>query len=292
MLEHPPYRETRTVARRLVVTFGLAIAVALAAAAGWQPPAASAQANAKGAHGHEAHEAHWSYEDGSGEVGPARWGELPGNAPCSVGHRQSPIALVSSGPGAATPATTPVDSFAYQPSRISLVNNGHTVQEEYEPGSSLSEAGVTYTLRQFHFHAPSEHTVDGVSFPLEMHLVHLDAAGKPALVVGVLVKEGRPNPAFDALFARLPQHSGEKIEPAGGKVDAARILPANRSFFDYDGSLTTPPCTEGVRWRVMRQPIEMSAAQIQVFRSIAHLAHTNRPIQPANGRDVTLISQP
>ena len=290
MLEHPPYRESRTVARKFVVAFGLAIAVALAAAAGWQSPAASAQANA--AHGHEAHEAHWSYADGSGEVGPARWGELPGNGTCSVGTRQSPIALVSSGPGAATPATSPLDAFTYKPSRISLVNNGHTVQQDYDPGSSVSEAGVAYTLRQFHFHAPSEHTLDGQSFPLELHLVHLDAAGKPALVVGVLVKEGRSNPAFDALFARLPQHSGEKIEPAGGKVDAAKILPANRSFFDYDGSLTTPPCSEGIRWRVMRQPIEMSAAQIQVFRSIAHLAHTNRPIQPANGRDVTLISQP
>jgi carbonic anhydrase len=166
------------------------------------------------------------------------------------------------------------------------------VQEEYEPGSSVAEAGVTYTLRQFHFHAPSEHTVDGQSFPLEMHFVHMDGGGKPALVVGVLVKEGRSNAAFDALFARLPQNSGEKIEPAGGKVEAAKILPADRSHFVYDGSLTTPPCSEGIRWRVMRQPIEMSAAQIQVFRSIAHLAHSNRPIQPANGRDVTLISQP
>jgi carbonic anhydrase len=289
MAEYPASRESGPVGRTLMVTIGLAIAVALAAFAGLQPPAASAQANGKEAHGHEAH---WSYEDGSGTVGPARWGELPGNGPCSAGLRQSPIALVSSGPGAATPATSPHDAFTYKPSRISLVNNGHTVQQDYDPGSSVSESGVAYALRQFHFHAPSEHTLDGQSFPIEMHLVHLDAAGKPALVVGVLVKEGRSNPAFDALFARLPQHTGEKIEPAGGKVDAAKILPANRSFFDYDGSLTTPPCSEGVRWRMMRQPIEMSPAQIQVFRSIAHLAHTNRPIQPANGRDVTLISQP
>jgi carbonic anhydrase len=291
MLESPASRESRTPARTLLVALGLATAVALAAAAGGQAPAASKQTkpNAKPGHGHEAH---WSYEDGSGEVGPAHWAELPGNAPCSAGRHQSPIALVSSGAGAATPAAGPQDVFSYKPSRISLVNNGHTVQEDYDPGSSVSEGGVVYTLRQFHFHAPSEHTLDGRSFPLEMHLVHLDAAGKPALVVGVLVKEGRSNSDFDVLFARLPQHSGEKVEPAGGKVEAAHLLPADRSHFVYDGSLTTPPCSEGVRWRVMRQPIEMSAAQIEVFRAVPHLQHTNRPLQPANGRTVSLVAQP
>ena len=237
-----------------------------------------------------AHEKHWAYEDGSDEAGPSQWGELAGDEACSAGQRQSPIALATSGEGAALAGAGPQDAFAYKPSKISLVNNGHTVQETYESGSSLSEGGVTYSLAQFHFHSPSEHTLDGQSFPLEIHLVHTDSAGKPALVVGLLVKEGRDNAALDTVFASLPKASGDKGEPAGATVDAAALLPADRSHFAYDGSLTTPPCTEGIRWRVMRQSIEMSAAQIQAYRSLPHLMQTNRPIQPANGRAVTLIA--
>ena len=237
------------------------------------------------------HERHWAYEDGPAEAGPAHWGELFGDEACSAGQRQSPIALATSGEGAAAAATEPQDAFAYKPSKISLVNNGHTIQETYESGSSLSEGGAAYSLAQFHFHSPSEHTLDGQSFPLEIHLVHTDAARKPALVVGLLVKEGRDNTALDAVFANLPKARGDKSEPAAAPaVDASALLPADRSHFAYDGSLTTPPCTEGIRWRVMRQPIEMSAAQIEAYRSLPHLMQTNRPVQQANGRAVTLIA--
>lgn len=238
-----------------------------------------------------AHEKHWAYEDGAEEVGPKHWGDLPGNQPCSIGKRQSPVALATSGPGSATAATEPHEAFAYKPSKISLVNNGHTVQETYEAGSSISEGAVKYSLAQFHFHAPSEHTLDGKSFPLEIHFVHTDAAGKPALVVGVFVREGARNAALDAAFANLPKAAGQKSEPAGA-VDASALLPADSSHFAYDGSLTTPPCSEGIRWRVMRQPIEMSAAQIDAFRKLPHLSHTNRPIQPGNGRTVGLVAGP
>jgi len=237
------------------------------------------------------HAKHWAYEDGSGTVGPAHWSSIPGNEPCGAGKRQSPIALVSAGAAASSSAELH-DTFGYKPSKISLVNNGHTVQATYDPGSSLSEGGATYSLAQFHFHAPSEHTLDGWSLPLEIHLVHLDAAGKPALVVGLLVKEGRANPALAAVFANLPKHEGDKVEPAGATVDASAMFPADRSHFAYDGSLTTPACSEGIRWRVMRQPIEMSASQIQAYRSLPHLGHTNRPIQLANGRTVALVAEP
>jgi carbonic anhydrase len=237
-----------------------------------------------------AEEKHWAYEDGPAEASPAHWGELAGDQACSTGQRQSPIAIATSGEGAAAAAAEPQDAFTYKPSKISVVNNGHTVQETYESGSSLSEGGVAYSLAQFHFHSPSEHTVDGQSFPIEIHLVHTDAAGKPALVVGILVKEGQENAALATVFANLPKEKGDKSEPAGATVDAAALLPADRSHFAYDGSLTTPPCTEGIRWRVMRQPIEMSAAQIQAYRSLPHLMQTNRPIQQANGRAVALIA--
>lgn len=239
----------------------------------------------------EHHAKHWAYEDGTATLGPEHWSSIPGNEPCSAGKRQSPIALVTGGTPTSSSGTFH-DTFAYGRSKISLVNNGHTVQAGYDPGSSLSEGGASYSLAQFHFHAPSEHTLDGRSYPLEIHLVHLDSAGKPALVVGVLVKEGKANAALDAVFASLPKHEGEKSAPAGATVDASALLPADRSHFAYDGSLTTPSCSEGIRWRVMRQPIEMSPSQIEAFRSLPHLGHTNRPIQLANGRVVTLVSEP
>jgi len=250
-------------------------------------PPASAQAGHTEAAG-EHHAKHWAYEDGPSTVGPEHWSTIAGNGQCSA-KRQSPTALASN---AASASGDLLDTFAYRPSRVSLVNNGHTVQAGYDAGSSVSEGGAAYTLAQFHFHAPSEHTLDGRSYPLEIHLVHLDGAGKPALVVGVFVKEGRANAALESVFQNLPKHEGEKSEPAGATVDAAALLPADRSHFAYDGSLTTPPCSEGIRWRVMRQPIEMSASQIAAYRSLPHLAHTNRPVQPGNGRVVNLISQP
>jgi len=286
-LSHQAAWKRRRLLRRLV--FGLAPALLLVMAAGCRQEASTPAPETKAAPA-AAHEKHWAYEDGAAEAGPTHWGELAGDEACSSGQRQSPIALATSGDGAAASAAEPQDAFAYKPSKISLVNNGHTVQETCESGSTLSEGGATYSLAQFHFHSPSEHTIDGQSFPLEIHLVHTDAAGKPALVVGILVQEGRDNAALDAVFANLPKASGDKSEPAGATVDAGALLPPDRSHFAYDGSLTTPPCTEGIRWRVMRQPIEMSAAQIQAYRSLPHLMQTNRPIQAANGRAVTLIA--
>jgi carbonic anhydrase len=287
-----PVGRRRSGALSALMCVAAAVTLDITVAARHREPAAPAP---QAAAAHEAaHEKHWAYEDGLAEIGPAHWGELAGNAPCSTGQRQSPIALTTAGGTAAAPAAEPHESFSYKPSRISLVNNGHTVQQSYDNGSSLSEGGgVTYSLAQFHFHSPSEHTLNGQSFPLEIHLVHLDSSGKPALVVGLLVKEGRENPALDAVFANLPKMRGQKSEPAGGvTVDAAALLPGDRAHFAYDGSLTTPPCSEGIRWRVMRQPIEMSAAQISAYRSLPHLGHTNRPVQPTRGRAVTLIAGP
>ena len=130
---------------------------------------------------------HWGYEDSAESVGPAKWGTLPGDETCGTGKQQTPINVVT---GAAKPQDLPDLVFGYKPSHLAMLNNGHTEQMTYDAGSTLGRVGSkeTWTLAQFHFHAPSEHTVDGTSYPLEVHFVHVDAAGKHARVVGVCIK--------------------------------------------------------------------------------------------------------
>jgi carbonic anhydrase len=234
---------------------------------------------------------HWGYEDSAESVGPAKWGTLPGDETCGTGKQQTPINVVT---GAAKPQDLPDLVFGYKPSHLAMLNNGHTEQMTYDAGSTLGRVGSkeTWTLAQFHFHAPSEHTVDGASFPMEVHLVHVDAAGKPAAVVGVFIKAGRENAGLARAFQTLPAKSGDKSEPAGATVNAGSLLPADRTFFTYTGSLTTPPCTEGITWYVLKTPIEMSPAQIGAFTKLEHLGHTNRPIQSLGGRVVMVDSTP
>jgi len=234
---------------------------------------------------------HWAYEDHGDEVGPAKWGTLPGNAACASGKQQTPINLVA---GTAKAQDLPDLVFGYKPSKLSIINNGHTVQMTYDAGSTLARTGSadTSTLAQFHFHAPSEHTVDGASFPMEAHLVHVNPAGKPVAVVGVFIKAGKENAGLTKAFQDLPAKSGDKRAPAGATIDARALLPADKTFFTYPGSLTTPPCTEGLTWYVFKTPIEMSPAQIGAFTTLEHLGHTNRPIQSLGGRVVLVDSTP
>ena len=238
-----------------------------------------------------AHEKHWGYEDGKESVGPEKWGTLPGDGTCAAGKRQAPINVRA---GVATPRDLPNLVFAYKPSHLSIANNGHTEQVTYDTGSSLSLVGGkdTWTLAQFHFHAPSEHQVDGTSYPLEMHLVHVDAAGKPAVVVGVFIRAGQENAALARAFQNLPAKAGEKVDRPSEIIEAGAVLPADKTFFTYTGSLTTPPCTEDITWYVLKTPIEMSKAQIAAFTTLEHLGHTNRPIQGLAGRVVLVDSTP
>ena len=240
---------------------------------------------------HGAQAKHWAYEEHGDEIGPAKWGTLPGNAACATGKQQTPINLVA---GVAKPQDLPNLIFGYKPSSLSMINNGHTVQMTYAAGSTLGRTGSTdsSTLAQFHFHAPSEHTLDGASFPMEAHLVHVDAGGKPVAVVGVFIKAGSENAGLAKAFRNLPAKSGDKSAPAGATIDAHVLLPADRTFFTYPGSLTTPPCTEGLTWYVFKTPIEMSPAQIDAFTKLEHLGHTNRPIQSLGGRVVVVDSTP
>jgi carbonic anhydrase len=232
------------------------------------------------------HELHWAYESAGDAIGPAGWGSLAGDVVCATGTKQSPVALASS---AAKPAPDSL-SFAYGPTPLRIKNNGHTQQVDVEPGRSIELNGVSYTLLQFHFHSPSEHTLDGKRFPLEMHLVHAGADGNPAVVVGVLFEEGAANAALAPFFANLPKTKGSAA-PAGLTIDPAAILPASHSFLHYSGSLTTPPCSEGIRWFVLSTPVTVSAEQVKAYVATG-LDHTNRPLQPLGERAVLVGGKP
>ena len=215
----------------------------------------------------------WGYE---GPGGPKYWGSLkPAFAVCASGTRQSPLDLAG-----ATVSDLSHLAFDYTPSPITIFNNGHTVQVDYAPGSALVVDGVRYDLLQFHFHHASEHAVNGVRFPLEMHLVHRNATGALA-VVGVFFEAGGVNAALETLWSHLPSEAGPRTVVAG-EVDAAALLPERRTSWRYVGSLTTPPCTEGVAWIVMTDPVALSSEQIEAFRAI--FPDNARPMQALNGR--------
>ena len=221
--------------------------------------------------------AHWSYE---GEEGPSHWGQLADEyVMCSKGLNQSPIDLVAD-----VHTELPELEFEYySQSRIDEVNNGHTIQQNIEPGSFLKipQRGISVELKQFHFHSPSEHTIEGKSFAMELHFVHVDENGA-ILVVGVLIDEGDEHPVLKQLWAFMPEKAGETSEQAIG-IEETNLLPTTREYFTYGGSLTTPPCSEGVKWVVLKTPIEASAEQIATFKERMGPT-TNRPVQPHNAR--------
>ncbi|HXV77868.1 MAG TPA: carbonic anhydrase family protein [Candidatus Polarisedimenticolaceae bacterium] len=228
---------------------------------------------------------HWDYGT---EHGPSAWGELsPDYAACGTGRSQSPIdisASVATGLPALAAQYRPVTlSIVHQEHKADEINTGHTIQVNYPAADTLTVGDEAYALVQYHFHSPSEHAVAGRHFPMEMHLVHRTSDGKLA-VVGVFIAEGAANPAFDPVWANLPAEKGDEQQLEHVTVDVDRLLPADRTTYRYDGSLTTPPCSEGVKWFVMTTPIEMSAEQIGRFRAIVD--GNNRPVQPLNGRAI------
>ena len=226
-------------------------------------------------HSHAGHE--WSYE---GEQGPTHWGDVKSDyAVCKTGKNQSPIDITS-----ATKADLPPIEFVYKPSLLKMINNGHSIQVNYAEGSSISVAGKSYQLVQFHFHHPSEEKINGKSFEMVAHLVHKNAEGNLA-VVAVLIKKGQANKFIDTLWAHLPKEEGKEEAVANVNIDASELLPSQRGYYTFTGSLTTPPCSEGVTWFVMKTPVEMSDAQIVKF---AHIYKNNaRPVQPLNNRVIS-----
>ena len=217
---------------------------------------------------------HWTYE---GDTGPQYWGDLDASyAACGVGTSQSPVDI---------PLDAPMDAGevvpAYTDSALRIVNNGHAIQVDYDEGSFVEIAGSTWELDQFHLHSPSEHTIAGENAAMEMHLVHSDADGSLA-VVGVLLVEGADNPAFAPVWDNMPADEGDPVTVEGITINATDLLPADPDYYGYVGSLTTPPCTEGVPWHVLSTPVELSDEQITRFRAIHD--GTNRPTQALNER--------
>lgn len=218
-----------------------------------------------------------------GEEGPDHWSTISPDYAACAGAAQSPIDIAK-----AAPQDLANLAFHYQPSKVNILNNGHTVQVNYDPGSYIELDSVRYDLAQFHFHDPSEHTINGQPAAAELHLVHKSADGKTA-VVGVLIKVGAENPAFKAVWDNLPASSGP-VQTVNAEVNAAAMLPAVQTTFRYTGSLTTPPCTEGVKWNVMVNTIELSQAQLDAFTKI--IEGNNRPVQPLNGRPLVEDNTP
>lgn len=217
---------------------------------------------------------HWTY---SGETGPDSWGDLAdGFSQCKTGHMQSPIDL-----GAADIQGQINVRTAYRPGTLSVLNNGHTIQVNFPEGSILSSGISRYKLVQVHFHTPSEETIYGVPYPMVAHFVHADHAGNLA-VLGVLFQEGAHNPELDKIIKAAPRSEAPARLVEGVTLDPAQLLPGELAVWRYDGSLTTPPCSEGVRWHVAMQPVAASAAQIAAIHAI--IGDNARPIQPRHGR--------
>ena len=220
-------------------------------------------------------EAHWTY---SGERGPDNWAKLtPENSACA-GKNQSPINLT----GFIKAELKPIQ-FAYRSGEAEILNNGHTIQVNHAAGSNIRVEGVRFELKQFHFHAPSENRIEGKSYPMELHLVHADKDGNLA-VVAVMFREGRESKALARLWPLMPKGVGEKVG-LPTSFAATSLLPANRSHYRFDGSLTTPPCSEGVRWLVMKNAVTASKDQLEAFSHVIHHPN-NRPVQQVNARTV------
>ncbi len=231
---------------------------------------AAAEAHRAGSDGHDVH---WAY---GGDTGPDSWGMLkPDFKTCMLGKRQSPIDIRDG----IRVQLEPIQ-FDYRATPFKVIDNGHTVQVNLEPGNSITVLGRRYDLVQFHFHRPSEERINGRQFDMVAHLVHKNSEGKLA-VVAVLMDQGTAHPMVQLVWNSLPLEKGME-QPSPVMMDMNLMLPEQRQYYTYMGSLTTPPCSEGVLWMVMKQPANLSRDQINVFARMYPM--NARPIQSAAGR--------
>ena len=229
-----------------------------------------------GSAAHAAEGAHWTYK---GHGGPVEWGSMDSAfASCKLGKLQSPIDIVG-----AKPAKLPPIKFNYQPSALKIIDNGHTIQINYAPGSFIVVGGVRYELVQFHFHRPSEEKIAGKSHEMVAHLVHKNAEGKLA-VVAVLIDKGGASELIGTLWKNIPHEKEKEATIDGTRIDVTQLLPENKDYYTFQGSLTTPPCSEGVTWFVLKAPVKIADAEIAAFAKIYPL--NARPVQPLNGRTI------
>lgn len=240
-------------------------------------PADQEKARQDSAHakaGKPEHEKHWGYE---GKEGPDHWGEV--DAICQKGKAQSPVNLDVS----LTHKSKELH-FHYRPTKLDVVNNGHTVQVKADSGSYIEVDGMRYQLDQFHVHTPSEHTLHGRTLGGEVHLVHKDEGSGRSAVVGIWLDEDSSleHDALDAFWSHLLTKVGEV--KSDDTVNPNDFLPTVHKVFHYQGSLTAPPCSEGIEWFVMEEPIKVSSEHLAAFKRI--FPHNNRPVQPLNDRTV------
>ena len=218
---------------------------------------------------HQTLHSDWTY---TGDSSPEHWAELdPEYIKCAEGLHQSPIDIETH---LATKLSAQLD-FNYHSTPINIVNNGHTVQAVPDEDNTMGALGRIWHLKQIHFHDPSEHHIDGIIYPMEVHMVHSDSLGKLA-VVAIMVKEGPQNAYLQTIWDAMPDEVGKEIHPRQ-KLEMTKLIPGYGTVYHYQGSLTTPPCTEGVEWFILAQPMTMSKDQIAYFRRI-HPGN-NRPLQ-------------
>ncbi|MBN9670865.1 carbonic anhydrase [Roseibium aggregatum] len=216
---------------------------------------------------------HWSYE---GAGGPAHWGQIAENfETCEAGDEQSPVDLTN-----AIKAEPEAIVFHWnKDADWTEVNNGHSIQANSENGGSIELNGKTYKLVQFHFHAPSEHAIDGRKFPMEAHFVHVADDGTIA-VLGAMIEGGSDNGLFQKVMDSAPRSSGETVNL--GTANPADIIPTGEHFYRYQGSLTTPPCSETVIWTLLKKPLKVSENAIAEFEAL--YSSNARPLQETGRR--------
>lgn len=238
----------------------------------------------------------WGY---IGNISPVRWGQLDTKfALCSKGNSQSPINIDRK-----FKKLNADLQIHYQPAPMrivddgttnlfinstqTIINDGHGIQLNFPadgPKETIQFNGVKYHLVQFHVHSPSENTLSGQAFPMEIHFVHQSDDGKIA-VIGVFVKTGKANPVLQSLIDHFPKDEGVEHTLQGVRINPLDLIPEQRSFYYFAGSLTTPPCTEGLQWIVMPQPIMASSAQVLMFRNAAG-GENARPVQRLHKRKI------
>ncbi len=219
---------------------------------------------------------HWDY---LGVENPSHWGMLSTEyKTCEAGNRQSPINITMTHHGDHQQKL----EFHYQTSQLHEMNNGHTIQVSHVSGCRIDLNDHKYKLRQFHFHAPSEHHIEGKAFPMEMHLVHQDEKGH-VLVMAVMMETDATQPVLSKLWKWLPAQTKKEVSiPL--ELSLTDMLPTNTHHYTYSGSLTTPPCTEGVQWIVLKEPMHVTQEDVDQFVHI--IGHNARPIQPLGNRHI------
>jgi carbonic anhydrase len=220
---------------------------------------------------HKKGHAHWDY---AGDMGPENWGdEFP---TCGKGQKQSPLNIT--GP---FEKSKDVLVVSYKEGPLKILNNGHTIQVNVEPGSTLKINKDVYNLLQFHFHRPSEEQIDGKPMAMVAHFVHKNADGKLA-VLGVLLNDGKDNAAIQTLWNNAPKAEGPEVVVDKVKFDPSSLVPAALTHYSYEGSLTTPPCTEGVTFYILKTTVDIGKKQVMDFP----FKRNARPVQPLNGRKI------